>query len=144
MLDSKEIKIITGGLFSDDRGQLSFINDFDLSQTRRMYMIEPANTSLVRAWQGHKKEEKYFLVLQGSFTIGLVQVDNWSDPSSKLKPTFIELDANNPRVLCVPGGYANGIKANTAGSKLAVFSSRTLEEAKGDEFRFDIDKWHFE
>ena len=141
MLD--KIKIIKGGIHSDERGQLSFINDFDLEDIRRMYIIEPANTDLIRAWQGHKKEEKYFLVVQGSFTIGLVEIDNWINPSTELTPTFIELNANNPKVLCVPGGYANGIKSNSKESRIMVFSSSTLVDAKGDEYRFPENYWDF-
>ena len=143
MILLKEIKIIEGGIHSDERGTLSFINDFDLEQIRRMYIIEPANTDLIRAWQGHQKEEKYFFVLQGSFTIGLVEIDDWPNPSTELVPTFIELNANNPKVLCVPGGYANGIKSNSKGSRLMVFSSSVLADSNGDEYRFPESYWDF-
>ena len=136
-------KIIKGNKHSDERGSLSFINDFDLKDVRRSYIIEPANTEIIRAWQGHKTEWKYFQVIQGSFTIGLVKIDNWDSPSKQLKPEFHTLNANTPSILIVPGGYANGITSNEPNAKLLVFSSSTLENAKDDEFRFPDTYWDF-
>lgn len=138
-----EVKIIKGDKHIDERGVLQFINSFDLKNIRRMYFIEPANTELIRAWQGHKTEWKYFLVTQGSFTIGLVKIDNWEKPSKNTTPYFYDLDSIKPCVLVVPGGYANGIKSNQAGSKLMVLSSSTIEDAQGDEFRFPDSNWNF-
>lgn len=139
----KQIKLIDGDTYKDTRGTLKFINDFDLKEIRRVYSIEPNDTDFIRAWQGHKEECKYFLVTQGSFTIGLVQVDNWDSPSKTIQPTYYKLEAENPKVLCVPGGYANGIKSNIMNSKLMVFSTSPLEEARHDEFRFLQNYWEF-
>lgn len=141
MLD--KIKVIEGGVYTDERGTLKFINEFDLKDIRRIYIIEPSDTSFIRAWQGHKKECKYFLATKGSFTIGLVQVDNWDFPSKTIQPTYYTLEANNPKVLCVPGGYANGLKSNSMNSQLMVFSSSPLEEASNDEFRLPSNYWKF-
>jgi dTDP-4-dehydrorhamnose 3,5-epimerase len=139
----REIQIIEGGFHKDERGTIKFINNFDFKDVRRMYMIAPADTLTIRAWQGHKKENKYFMVTHGSFTIGLVKIDNWETPSKTLMPTYYALSADNPCVLCVPGGYANGLKANSLNAQLMVFSSSSLEDAKDDEFRFDSDYWEF-
>lgn len=139
----KEIKLIRGDKHIDERGVLQFINDFDLSNIRRIYVIEPFCTEQVRGWQGHKTEWKYFFATHGSFTIGLVKVDDWNNPSDNLIPIFFNLDSSKPSVLVVPGGYANGIKSNQIGSKLMVFSSSTLEDAKGDEFKYEINQWPF-
>lgn len=140
----KKIKVIDGGVHRDTRGTLKFINDFDLKDIRRVYMIEPIDTEFVRAWQGHKEECKFFLVTQGSFTIGLVQVDNWDSPSKTIRPTYYTLEADNPKVLCVPGGYANGIKSNLINSQLMVFSSSAISDVNNDEYRFPTDFWMFE
>ena len=139
----REIQIIEGGFHKDERGTIKFINNFDFKDVRRMYMIANADTTTIRAWQGHKKENKYFMVTQGSFTIGLVRIDNWETPSKTLLPTYYALSADNPCVLCVPGGYANGLKANSTNAQLMVFSSSSLEDAKDDEFRFEVNYWEF-
>ena len=41
----------------------------------------------------------------------------------------------------IPAGYANGIKSLEEGSKLIVFSSNNLEDAKEDDYRFPADMW---
>ena len=60
----QNMKIINGGTFKDSRGTLRFVNDFDFSEVKRFYQIENSSTDIVRAWQGHKIEEKFFLLLQ--------------------------------------------------------------------------------
>lgn len=138
-----QIKLIEGGVFQDSRGVLKFINDFDMKDIRRVYIIEPIDTEYIRAWQGHKIEYKYFFATQGSFTIGLVRIDDWFAPSKSIVPTFYTLDADKPKVLCVPGGYANGIKSNLKESQLMVFSSCNIEDARDDEYRFELNYWNF-
>lgn len=137
------VQLIEGGIHRDQRGALKFINSFDLNDIRRMYIIEPSDTNTIRAWQGHKLERKYFYASKGKFTIGLVQIIDWDNPNEETKPEFFELDAERPMILCIPGGYANGIKAQVSGSQLTVFSSSTLEEASKDEFKFSVDFWQF-
>ena len=65
--------IIEGGLFKDERGELRFVNEFDLSEVVRFYQITHPSTAVVRAWQGHEKEQKWFYCLSGSFIINLIQ-----------------------------------------------------------------------
>ncbi len=59
------MKIIEGSSFQDNRGFIRLINDFDLEKVRCMYLIKP-EVNVIRAWQGHKKESKWFYVLSGS------------------------------------------------------------------------------
>lgn len=134
-------RLITGGLHTDSRGTISFINDFDLSAVKRMYMIEHSDTSTVRAWQGHKVEQKWFVVTAGSFKVGLIAPDNWNEPSDILPVQEFTLYAGEPSVLHIPGGYLNGFKALEPNSKMTVFSDATVEESKADDYRFDKDKW---
>lgn len=141
---TETVHLIQGAVFTDKRGSLSYINDFDFDNIRRMYVIEPSSIDKVRAWQGHKTEWKYFYVTKGSFTIGIVHVKDWTNPSRTSVPKLYHLNANEPKVLVVPGGYANGIKSNELGSKLTVFSSSTVEDSKHDEFRFDSKYWAFD
>ena len=64
--------LIKGNEFIDERGALRFFNDFDMGKVVRFYEIAPANTEIIRAWQGHQHEKKWFYCLAGSFVINLV------------------------------------------------------------------------
>lgn len=134
-------RLIKGDLFEDERGKLRFVNAFDLQEVVRFYEIAPKNVHVIRAWQAHQQERKWFYCLSGSFVINLVQVDCFDSPSDKLVPLRIEIDDSVPQVLCVPGGYATGIKATTEGSRLQVFSNFGLAASKKDDFRFPLEKW---
>lgn len=137
-----EILIIEGGKHEDARGKLIFFNDFDMSDVRRFYVIEHRDTDVVRAWQGHQKEEKWFYVIDGSFKMILVQPDDWQNPSAELKTEEFVLESTQQKILYVPGGYANGLKALQPKSRIVVFSSFTVEESAKDNFRFDKDEWY--
>ena len=133
--------LFSGRQHTDVRGKISFINDCDLTMAKRFYVIEPADTKVVRAWQAHQREEKWFYVMEGSFKIVLVRPDNWQLPSLDLPVEEYNLSAAKMQILHVPGGYANGFKALEPKSKIMVFSSFTVEESLKDDFRFDKDLW---
>lgn len=133
--------IIKGGDFRDHRGIMRFVNDFDLQEIRRMYIIEHPDTAVIRAWQAHKIEQKWLYVLEGAFQVQLIQPDNWENPSENLPVQSWQLSSENNEVLHIPGGYANGFKALKENSKLLVFSSLDIKEAASDNFRFDKDYW---
>ena len=135
------VKIINGGSHTDKRGTLRFVNDFDMSEVKRFYAITHPDSEVVRAWQGHKIEKKFFFCVSGSFTVGAVKIDDWNNPSTDLVPEVFELSSDNPQVLEVPAGYANGFKANEADSTLMVYSNQSLQEAADDNFRFDPEMW---
>lgn len=139
--NSSKPSLIKGNQHSDERGTVSFINDFDLSPVKRMYTIQHPSTTTVRAWQGHKIESKYFKCLKGRFLVAVVAIDDWVSPSENLKPERYILDANNTEVLHIPAGYANGFKALDTDSELLVFSNLDLESAKNDQYRFDENLW---
>jgi dTDP-4-dehydrorhamnose 3,5-epimerase-like enzyme len=134
-------KIISGGQFNDDRGTVSFVNDFDMSSIKRFYAIQHPNIEIIRAWQGHKLEQKWFYSIVGSFLINVIQIDDWEDPSIDLVVTSHYLESRNPSVLYVPGGHVTGIIALEADSSLIVFSNMFVNESKDDDFRFDKNKW---
>ena len=62
--------------------------------------------------------------------------------SKKLKAKKIFLSENNPQILFVPKGYANGIMNLEPNSKLLVFSDMTLLESGNDDYRFAYDYWN--
>lgn len=133
--------IFNGNLFEDDRGRLTFFNDFPMDSIKRMYQIHHESINVIRAWQGHKIENKFFYVLEGEFLIAKVAIDDFNAPSIDLIPEITKLSSQSPQILHVPNGYANGFKALTPNSRLLIFSDLDLQESKNDDYRFTSDLW---
>jgi dTDP-4-dehydrorhamnose 3,5-epimerase-like enzyme len=142
MIQEEKIELIKGGIHTDQRGTLRFFNNFDLGPIKRFYVSEHADVNVVKAWQGHKKEQKWFYVIAGSFKVVLVQPDDWDSPSENLKYEKFVLDVNKNEVLSVPGGHASGFKALLPNSKLMVFSDFSLDDSLNDDFRYGKDLWY--
>ncbi|MEM0519052.1 sugar epimerase [Aequorivita flava] len=130
--------IIKGGQHTDERGQLCYNNDFDLSEVKRIYTIENWSTETIRGWQGHKIERRWFSVVSGSFKIELIAIDKWENPAKDCKLFSFELLADKLDVLCVSKGYVSKIQALERNSKLLVMADYLIGEVK-DEYRFEID-----
>ena len=135
--------LIKGNTFSDQRGRLRFVNDFSFEGVKRFYVITHPNTDVIRAWQGHNKETKYFFVVKGAFILNWIHVDNWKQPSKRLEINSTILNENDSEILIIQPGYVNGFKALDIDSTLIVFSDKTLEESKEDDFRFPMKYWEF-
>jgi dTDP-4-dehydrorhamnose 3,5-epimerase-like enzyme len=131
-------KIIKGNSHTDLRGNLFYNNNFDLSAIRRIYIIENKSIDFIRAWQGHKVEQRWFTASNGAFKIRLIKVDNWELPSEHLEAIEFNLNAEKLDVLHVPKGYISSIQSLVKGSKLLVMSDYLLGEIS-DEYRFDAD-----
>jgi dTDP-4-dehydrorhamnose 3,5-epimerase-like enzyme len=131
-------RIINGGSHSDTRGTVRFNNSFDATEIKRVYLIENKETTFVRGWQGHGIEQRWFSVLQGSFKIELIAVDNWEHPSRDLKLLSFHVKAETLDVLHVPPGYVSSIQALEEGAKLLVMADYFLGAIQ-DEYRFEID-----
>jgi dTDP-4-dehydrorhamnose 3,5-epimerase len=97
---------------------------------------------VVRAWQAHKIEEKWFYVIAGSFKIVIVKPEEWLRTSEKSAPQEFILKSGDKQLLHVPSGFANGFKALEPGSQLMVFSDFPLSKAGSDDFRFDKSLWY--
>jgi dTDP-4-dehydrorhamnose 3,5-epimerase-like enzyme len=134
-------QIIQGGSFTDERGTLSFVNDFAFKDVKRFYCINHPDARIVRAWQGHKIEHKYFYVAAGSFAIGWVKIDDWENPSPDLIAEHTVLTDKNPVIFSLPSGYANGIKALQENSALIIYSNLTTEESANDRWSFEANRW---
>ena len=134
--------VISGSSSSDDRGSLKFINDLELSEIKRFYIVENNESGFIRAWHAHKKESKIFISIQGSILACAVKVSDFSSPNKSEEVTRVVLDSNSPSALLVPSGFANGFKTLTPGAKLLVFSTSSLEESKKDDFRYNFDYWN--
>lgn len=136
------IGLIQGAKHKDDRGVLTYFNNFDLGTIKRFYILEHPDPDIIRAWQGHKKEQKWLYVLSGSFKIILIKPDNWQTPSENLQGQKYILTSEKNQILHVPSGYINGFKANESNSKLLVFSDANLKDSVNDDFRFSSELWH--
>lgn len=134
-------QIIQGNIHEDERGKLFYANEFDLSDVKRYYIIEHPDTKVIRAWQAHQKEQKWFQVISGSFLVAVVQPDNWENPSGELEVRKFVLNAEENQILHIPGNFANGFKALEKNSRMIVFSDFSLEQSSKDNFRFDSKLW---
>ena len=134
--------IIEGGMVTDVRGRLAFVNDFDMKLVRRFYFIYHSTTDIIRAWQGHRIEKKWFYCVDGVFEVKLVKVDDWVSPSENLPCLTFILDAQKSNVLYIPNGFANGFRALRKDSRLLVFSDKKLEESLNDDYRFNEKLWN--
>ena len=131
-----------GGLSVDDRGEVGFVNEFDMQSVRRFYTVCNHKVGLVRAWHAHKKEKKFVTVVNGAAIVSAVCIDNWQNPSKDLHVHRYVLSAKKPTVLFIPNGHANGFMTLTEDTKLMFFSTDTLEDSKGDDFRYEADYWN--
>lgn len=131
-------QIMKGNFHSDKRGVLQFNNDFNTLGVKRIYTIQNRDTAFIRGWQGHKIEQRWFSVVQGSFKIILLAIDDWASPSLNLAQHHFILNSQSMDVLHVPPGYVSSIQALEASSKLLLMSDYLLGEIK-DEYRFDSD-----
>src|SRR5438105_14052563 len=93
-----------GGVSTDDRGQVSFVNAFDFAKVKRFYTVRNHRAGFVRAWHAHRREAKYVTVVAGAALVGAVAIDDWDAPSLDLPVKRFILAAHQPRVLYVPHG----------------------------------------
>lgn len=135
-------RFIEGGIAVDERGLTSFVNGFDMSAVKRLYVVSNHTDGIVRAWHGHKQEAKYVVALKGSALVGAVEIDDWQEPSQSLLVQRFVLSARKPGVLFIPAGYANGFMSLTPDTQLMWFSTSTLEESLADDYRYPSAYWN--
>jgi dTDP-4-dehydrorhamnose 3,5-epimerase-like enzyme len=122
--------LIKGGVAVDDRGVVTFCNEFDMSKVKRFYFLENHRQGFVRAWHGHRREAKWITVLSG---VGIIAVAKLNGDKLEL-PQRYTMHANGD-VLYVPGGYANGHKNLVPNTKVMHFSNMTIDETVNDDIR---------
>lgn len=127
-------KIYNGGLAVDDRGTVSFVNDFNFEGVKRCYMVENHERGFIRSWHGHRNEGKYVSVVNGSAIVGAVNMETE-------KVERYVLSSKKPQILWIPPGFANGFKSLEENTKIIFYSTSTLEESLNDDIRFPHDKW---
>ena len=132
-------ELLEASAFHDQRGVLNAWAAFDLKSIVRMYAIEPANTNIIRAWQGHFKERKWFYAASGSFEVQTIRIDSSGKPDRDQRRKWMLNAADSP-VLAIPGGFLNGFRALEESSRLLVFSDLDLAASKADDIRFSLDE----
>jgi dTDP-4-dehydrorhamnose 3,5-epimerase-like enzyme len=137
-----ETTILKGSKSSDIRGTVHFVNQFDMVDVRRFYIIDQSDTSVIRGWRGHRKEQRWFKVLNGMFLIKIVKIDKWESPSVNLIQQEYILSSDDESVLHIPKGYASSIQALAENSKLLVFADSLLKDSINDDYLFPLD--HFD
>jgi len=137
--NNTKIETITGGVAKDERGQIRFVNAFDMTRIKRFYIIENSTTHVFRGWRGHRTEQRWFYVLSGVFYIYIVKIDDWENTSQELPVTKFIRGMDDQQVLCVPAGYATAFRALEEDSALLVFADHGIENAKNDDFVWPAD-----
>lgn len=132
-------KILDGACAIDDRGILTYVNTVPFEKVCRMYTVENFSLNTVRAFHGHKIEEKFIFVISGSAIIVLAEMKD----KNLEKPQRYILSARNPQLLYVPAGYVNGFRMLESGTKILFFSTTTVEQTATDDYRFTPDYFGF-
>lgn len=139
-MNQTAIQSIKGCSYTDERGSIFYNNELDFSVIKKMYLIENKDLAVVRAWQGHRIESRWFLVTAGSFCISIVKVDDWQNPSDDLAVSEYTISASTFDVLKVPPGFATSIQALENQSKLLAMSDYAHAEVD-DNYKFNSNKW---
>ncbi|AWV99845.1 sugar epimerase [Arcticibacterium luteifluviistationis] len=130
--------VLTGKTHTDERGILKYNNEIDLSEVRRIYTIQNANTSYIRGWLGHSVEKRWFTVIKGSFQISYIKLDSEKAPSRYLPQNRIDLSDDGLNYLLLEPGFAFTIQSKVQDSVLLVMSNFPVG-ITNDELRFPID-----
>lgn len=132
-------QIITGASHTDNHGTISFVNDFNFEGVNRFYTIHHPDTNIIRVWQGHIQESKYYYPVKGSWLIAWVKME-FDKPESEWEAEYIKINASEYKIVFLPPEYANGFKAMEKDSIIIGFSA-TGEIEEKEILRWDADKW---
>lgn len=136
------VHLIEGDSVVDERGVVSFINDFNFKGVKRFYAVSNHQVGFIRGWHGHRIEAKYVTVLKGVAVIGIVKIDDWIKPSRGLPTQRFILSSSKPSVVYIPEGYANGSMTLKEETILIYFSTVSLKDSVADEVRFEPYYWN--
>jgi dTDP-4-dehydrorhamnose 3,5-epimerase-like enzyme len=136
---NRNIMLIKGGRHIDDRGIMDYVNEFDMSQIKRMYIINHPDTIVKRGWRAHKLEQRWFYVVKGRFEVNLVKINDFQNPDPNQQIETYELTDQQPIVIHVPVGYASALRALENDSKIIVYADASVELAKNDNYQYSID-----
>ena len=129
-------QFLEGKKHQDERGIITYNNDFDATSIKRMYTIENADLHFIRGWQGHKIEQRWFSAMKGTFKIQILSIAYFEKGLKDLQPYCFVLKAGQMDILHVPAGFVSSIQALEVGAKLLVLADYKVGEVD-DEFRFE-------
>lgn len=125
----EKLNFIQGIIAKDPRGGIRFINDFDITQMKCFYIIEKADTGLLRGWRAHRVKQRWFYVISGAFILKAIEIGHRETPSHQLPIEEMVLAAEGQRVLHVAIGYATAFKASEPNSQSLVFADYPIDNA---------------
>lgn len=136
--------MLKGSKITDDRGALTFNNEFKFDGVKRFYIVENHSPNFIRAWHGHVHEKKYIMCLSGAAIVCYRPLDE--SPATSESKLVRKVLSPNGEVLEIPANNYNGWKNLTADTKLIIFSCSSLEESAKDDIRkevnyFPMDCW---
>ena len=138
---SDKPKFFKRGESSDFRGSLEYYNDLSISSFKRFYIVNNPTKGTVRAWHGHKVEEKWISVEDGEFLVCAVKIEDFENPS-KDEEVFKFNMTPDSGILYIPKNYANGAMNLTENNTVRYYSSLPLEESIIDDYRFESNFWN--
>jgi dTDP-4-dehydrorhamnose 3,5-epimerase-like enzyme len=126
-------------VFSDDRGIFVPFLQNDALETnleiKRVYYIYNYGKKIIRGFHYHKREWKYFTIVNGSAKFIAINPDN---PEEKF--TFVS-SSRKQNLIVIPPEFANGWISLEENTILICGSTSTIEESLKDDKRFDPYKW---
>ena len=81
------------------------------------------------------------LLLRDPQSYAAVKLDDIKNPSKDAPVQRFVLSDKKPAILFIPPGYANGFRPLEPSTCIQFYSTSTLEETKGDDYRFPPDYW---
>ena len=150
MVDSfytREPHLIRGGVSYDERGSLAFCNDFTLAGAKRQYIVSNFETKTIRAWHGHRREQKWVQVVCGNAVVkAWAPTDDefargYAVQAPPIESRMYSYVLRPGDLLHIPAGMANGWRALTPGTFVQFFSDTALSDAADDDIRFPWDMW---
>ncbi len=133
------ISIIQGGIAKDERGSIRFVNDFNMSEIKRFYVIENKDLNIIRGWRGHRIEKRWFYVLTGAFVLNVVKIDDWCSPLKTLPIEKVIISSEDQQVVMIPEGLATSFQAISENSTLLVFANFEIQNAVNDDYVWPSD-----
>lgn len=128
-------------IHKDTRGTLKYSNNYTFPNVKRFYHITLPEKNMIRAFHGHMIEEKFVYITCGSVKVVLAPITHEITPSKDVKLLEFVLESENPKILHIPSGYANGLMSLEKNSEIIFYSTLLLEDSLKDDYRFDEDYW---
>lgn len=130
--------LLKGNVFSDERGNIKYNNEFDVLPFKRIYFIHNNIDKPIRGWMGHKIEQRSFVACTGTFKIYTVAPLDWQSPSKSTDISSFTISSDELNVLKVPPGHMTAINQLEENGLLLVLGDYYLGEIN-DEYRLPLD-----